>query len=78
MTKSETLVVLNALAEEFEAVDQADLARAYRRAAGLVETIDEAPRRRRRRTVAGSAGAAPAAPDGRRRPGRPRRAAVES
>ena len=79
MTEPDVLTILNTLAEEFEAVDQVDLARAYRRAATLVEGIDEPVRRRRRRTVAGAtgSGAAPTSANGRRRPGRPRRAPAE-
>lgn len=68
MTKADVQIILNTLAEEFEAVDQPDLARAYRRAAGLVDGIDDGVRRRRRRTTQPAA----ASPTGRRR-GRPRR-----
>jgi len=75
LTKAEVQTILNTIAEEFEAVDQADLARAYRRAAGLVEAIEEGPRRRRRRTVRAAAAAAPAAAAGGRRRGRPPRSA---
>ncbi|MCL6595662.1 MAG: hypothetical protein K6V73_05545 [Firmicutes bacterium] len=74
MTKAEVQTILNTIAEEFEAVDQADLARAYRRAASLVESIEEAPRRRRRRTMRA---AAPAPAAGRRRGRPPRSAAAE-
>lgn len=73
MTKAEVQTILNTLAEEFEAVDQADLARAYRRAAGLVDAIEEGPRRRRRRTVRAAASAATTTP---RRRGRPPRNAA--
>lgn len=51
MTKSEAQTILHTVADEFEALDQADLARAYRRAANLVDAIDEGPTRRRRRTA---------------------------
>lgn len=77
MTKAEVQTILNAIAEEFEAVDQADLARAYRRAAGLVEAIEDAPRRRRRRTVRATAQAPAASATGRRRGRPPRNAAAE-
>lgn len=73
MTKNEVLTVLNAVAEEFEGLDHDDLARAYRRAATLVQGLEETPRRRRRR-VAGSGAPAEQAQTTRRRPGRPRRA----
>jgi hypothetical protein len=69
VTKAEVQTILNTIAEEFEAVDQADLARAYRRAASLVEGIEDGARRRRRRTP--RAAAQPVA--GTRRRGRPPR-----
>jgi hypothetical protein len=75
LTKAEVQTILNTIAEEFEAVDQADLARAYRRAAGLVEAIEDGPRRRRRRTARVASQTPPAATTGRRR-GRPPRNAV--
>ena len=49
MTKAEAQTILHTVADEFEALDQADLARAYRRAANLVDAIEEGPTRRRRR-----------------------------
>ena len=75
MTKDELLTVLNTVAEEFEGQDHDDLARAYRRAATLVQGLEEAPRRRRRRTARNGDSATPEAPATatRRRPGRPRR-----
>jgi hypothetical protein len=76
LTKAEVQTILNTIAEEFEAVDQADLARAYRRAAGLVDAIEEGPRRRRRRTVRAQAPTT-TTPTPRRR-GRPPRSAAAS
>ena len=74
MTKSDVKTILETVAEEFEAVDQPELARAYRRASSLVDQIDESVRRRRRRRVAATAAAAPR-PAGAPRRGRPPRAA---
>jgi hypothetical protein len=66
VTKSEAQTILHTVADEFEALDQADLARAYRRAAHLVDTIEESPTRRRRRTA--RAATRTAAPSTGRRP----------
>lgn len=77
MTKADVHLILTTIAEEFEAVDQADLARAYRRAAELVDRIEEGPRRRRRRTARPAVAAATPAPTGRRRGRPPRNAASE-
>lgn len=76
MTKSDVKTILDTVAEEFEAVDQPELARAYRRASSLVDQIDEGVRRRRRRRVTATT-AAPAAPRpaGAPRRGRPPRSA---
>jgi len=71
VTKSDVKTILETVAEEFEAVDQPELARAYRRASSLVDQIDEGVRRRRRRRVAATA-AAPR-PAGAPRRGRPPR-----
>lgn len=73
MTKDEALTVLNTVAEEFEGLDHDDLARAYRRAAALVQELEEKPRRRRRRTAQTVAPVSETQPQ-KRRPGRPRRA----
>lgn len=73
MTKAEVQTILNTIAEEFEAVDQPDLARAYRRAASLVDGIEDGTRRRRRRTARPAAASA----TGRRRGRPPRNAAAE-
>ena len=71
MTKDQVRQILTAVADELDATDNADAARAYRRAAELVSTIEAAPtRRRRRRATVTPTAAAPT----RRGPGRPRRA----
>jgi len=71
LTKDQVRQILNAVADELDATDNADTARAYRRAAELVNTIEEAPTKRRRRRATATPAAATAT---RRGPGRPRRA----